>query len=310
MKTPSVSVIIPVYNRQQTILTAVSSVLCQTCADFELLVVDDRSSDDTVKTIQSVNDQRVRLVLSPHNQGPAGARNLGVQQARGEYIAFLDSDDRWLPDALERMSAILDARVDAAGVLANHYLVENGVTTLGVRPFTESGARHFLMGMDFGPGSAMMVRCGCFNQIGLFNPDLRRGQDWEWVIRLYEAGLEIALDFTPVAVVERIYFANPEIVEAAHKQIITAHNHYFRSFGWRAYRKAVAHRYMLFAKQRFARRQVGLGFIRFLKGLTYWPFQRPGTLALVFDSLFGTRFSTMANRRRAVALPPEAQHDG
>jgi len=106
---PKVSVVVPAYNRERLILHALNSVLAQTFADFEILAVDDGSTDGTIQAIQSCTDPRIRCLRHEKNRGAAAARNTGIQAARGEYVAFLDSDDEWLPHKLERQTAALDA---------------------------------------------------------------------------------------------------------------------------------------------------------------------------------------------------------
>lgn len=97
-----VSVIIPVYNRENTIKRAVDSVLCQIYSNLELIVVDDGSTDNTVRVVREYTDPRVRLVCLNGNGGANKARNVGIENSKGEYIAFQDSDDEWLPDKLEQ----------------------------------------------------------------------------------------------------------------------------------------------------------------------------------------------------------------
>ena len=88
-----VSVIIPVYNREKTIKKAIESVLEQTYTDLEVIIVDDCSTDKTIEVVESIADKRIRLVKSPKNGGACKARNLGIDHANGELIAFQDSDD-------------------------------------------------------------------------------------------------------------------------------------------------------------------------------------------------------------------------
>jgi len=102
-----VSVVIPTYNRAHLLARAIHSVLTQTFSDFELIVVDDGSTDHTVEVVQSVRDPRMRLVRLDRNCGAGRARNAGIQAARGEWVAFLDSDDEWLPRKLELQMARL-----------------------------------------------------------------------------------------------------------------------------------------------------------------------------------------------------------
>ncbi len=101
--TSLISIVIPIYNRADTIGRAVESCLAQTYSNFEIVLVDDCSTDDLQSVLQRyTDDQRIRLVRHPTNQGVSAARNSGVQHARGEFIAFLDSDDAWHPAKLER----------------------------------------------------------------------------------------------------------------------------------------------------------------------------------------------------------------
>ncbi|WP_263790769.1 glycosyltransferase family 2 protein [Salinibacter sp.] len=98
----SVSVVVPTYNRQNVILRAVKSALGQTHRCLEVIVVDDHSEDDTREILKSVEDSRVRYVLNRRSKGAQGARNTGIEMAQGEWVAFLDSDDRWNERKIER----------------------------------------------------------------------------------------------------------------------------------------------------------------------------------------------------------------
>ncbi|MFM9851744.1 MAG: glycosyltransferase family 2 protein [Sphingomonadaceae bacterium] len=97
--TPCVSVVMPVYNVQAYVAEAIRSVLAQTLTDLELIIVDDGGNDDSVAICESFDDPRIRIVHQA-NRGLAGARNTGIAEARGRFIALLDSDDRWLPEKL------------------------------------------------------------------------------------------------------------------------------------------------------------------------------------------------------------------
>ena len=97
---PKVSVIIPTYNRSKIVKDAICSVLDQTESDLEIIVVDDGSTDDTHSIVSGISDDRVFYFFKT-NGGPAGARNLGLSKAKGEYIAFLDSDDFWPENYIE-----------------------------------------------------------------------------------------------------------------------------------------------------------------------------------------------------------------
>lgn len=100
VKNPKVSVIITTYNRQETLSRAIQSVLDQTYQDFEIIVVDDASKVSQEEIVSSFNDDRIKFIRHSINKGGSAARNTGIAASLGEYIAFLDSDDQWLPDHL------------------------------------------------------------------------------------------------------------------------------------------------------------------------------------------------------------------
>ncbi|MBS0554041.1 MAG: glycosyltransferase family 2 protein, partial [Proteobacteria bacterium] len=112
MTEPAVTVVIPAYNAAWCIRRAVDSVLAQTFRDVELIVVDDGSTDDTAVILRSYGN--ALHLVSQANGGMSSARNAGIRAARGRYVAFLDSDDRWLPDKLARQVALMTAQPDLA----------------------------------------------------------------------------------------------------------------------------------------------------------------------------------------------------
>jgi glycosyltransferase involved in cell wall biosynthesis len=139
MTAPTVSVVMPAYNAAACVRRAVDSVLAQTWADFELLVVDDGSTDGTLDVLAGYGE-RIRVLTQP-NAGPAAARNHGLRESRGRYVAFLDADDWWLPAKLARQVALLDERP------------EIGFCSTATRVVTEGGAPagDWPCGSDGGP---------------------------------------------------------------------------------------------------------------------------------------------------------------
>src|SRR5262245_19762108 len=115
-ESPKVSVVIAVYNREKYVRSAVDSILSQTFSDFELLVIDDGSTDGSIAVVQSHSDPRIRLIRNHTNFGVSATRNKGIQLARGEYLAFLDSDDWAYPDRLAKQIAFLDNHSEYAAV--------------------------------------------------------------------------------------------------------------------------------------------------------------------------------------------------
>lgn len=113
----TISVILPTYNRSGTLVAAMTSVLAQSHADLELIVVDDASTEDIESVVRGVGDDRVRYVRRPRNGGAAAARNTGLGHARGDYIAFQDSDDLWLPGKLQKQFALFSTIPSHVGVV-------------------------------------------------------------------------------------------------------------------------------------------------------------------------------------------------
>lgn len=128
---PRFSVVIPTYNRADSVLHTLSSCFKQTFEDFEIIVIDDGSSDNTVEVLSAVEDQRL-TVVPQDNAGPAAARNHGMRIAKGQYIAFLDSDDRWYPEFLESVNTLLIEQGDV--LVYGRIIVDRGVGRYWVKP--------------------------------------------------------------------------------------------------------------------------------------------------------------------------------
>lgn len=122
-----VSVIMPAYNVEKLISDSIESVLSQTYTNFELIVIDDCSKDQTVKVVESLilKDHRIKLVKNIKNKGVAETRNVGLDQAKGNVVAFLDSDDRWVENKLEKQLAIFDKNPDIDIVYSAYYRFNN-----------------------------------------------------------------------------------------------------------------------------------------------------------------------------------------
>ena len=173
---PRVSVIVPLYQTERYIAEALQSVLAQTFDDFEVLVVDDGSSDRGPQIARETGDSRVRII-SQINRGLAGARNTGIRHARGTFIALLDADDRWHPDKLARHVALLDARPSVGlSYSASRLIGDNGedlgLTQWPSRPSTT--AADVLCRNPVGNGSAPVLRRAAFDSIAFWDGRLER----------------------------------------------------------------------------------------------------------------------------------------
>ncbi|HCT9233484.1 glycosyltransferase family 2 protein [Alcaligenes sp. WGS1538] len=147
-----VSVIMPAYNAQATLADSAHSVLQQSYSHLELLIINDRSTDGTAQLMESLagQDPRVRLIHQENNAGVAQARNAGIQAAQGKYIAFLDSDDLWMPDKLERQLALMQEQGCLACMSAYHRFQVPGQWLGTSRPPARTNYKKLLKGNVIG----------------------------------------------------------------------------------------------------------------------------------------------------------------
>lgn len=185
-----VSIIIPTYNRAGIIENAVQSILEQTYGQYELLIVDDASSDNTEDVIAAFNDERIRYIKLPENKGAAAARNEGIRQAKYDYIAFQDSDDYWKPEKLEKQMEFFAAKPDAALLYCPYECQKKDGSTIIVPndsiPLSEKQGsiyKYMLCRNTIGaPG--VIIRKECLAKTGLFCETLSCLEDWEFFLRI------------------------------------------------------------------------------------------------------------------------------
>lgn len=182
---PIVSVIIPTHNRAPLISQAIESVLRQTCQDFEIIVVDDASTDNTEEVVKGLNDLRIRYLRLERNHGAPWARNSGAAAANGEFLAFLDSDDIWYPPLLERqVSALVDFPPNV-GMVCCGLIRKQGDTCQVLIPGTRGLS--FDENLIFGNGictSSFLVRKTAFQAVGGFSVEFSSFQDFDFLLRM------------------------------------------------------------------------------------------------------------------------------
>jgi len=184
---PLVSIIIPTYNRARLLGRAIQSILNQTYPNFEIIVVDDCSSDNTENVVRSFCDERMRYIRHEKNKGAVAARNTGIKAARGEYIAFQDSDDEWLSEKLEKqVRAFKFGPSDLGVVYTSFWLIDSGRKTYfpssDVKQ-TEGNLHQALLEANFIGTSTAVVRKECFEKTGMFE-NLPRLQEWDLWLRI------------------------------------------------------------------------------------------------------------------------------
>jgi len=185
-KNPTVSVIIPTYNRVHLVGRAIRSVLNQTYQDFEIIVVDDGSTDNTEEVVESFNDPRIRYIRHEKNRGGSAARNTGIRASRGEYVAFLDSDDEWLPEKLEKQLSVFEEDSTCGAVYTDFlYMLPDGNVKLCQNYHPEGWILKKLLSSNVvGTTSTVIVKRECFETVGLFDESLLSCQDWDMWIRI------------------------------------------------------------------------------------------------------------------------------
>ncbi|WP_246999250.1 glycosyltransferase family 2 protein [Halosolutus gelatinilyticus] len=185
---PTVSVVIPTYNRADVLPRSIDSVYNQTLDDCEIIIVDDNSSDNTGEIIEQYDDSRMSYIVHEENMGGAAARNTGIEAASSEYIAFLDSDDEWLPTKLEKQLEVFDRVNPHTGVVyTGHYLSDSDSKRLGPVPTASGDVYRDQLKSDYiNPTSTVMVRKECFETAGGFNPNLPARQDYDMWLRISE----------------------------------------------------------------------------------------------------------------------------
>ena len=183
---PTISVIVPAYNVERTILETIKSVQQQTFSDFELIVINDGSTDRTLELLNTVTDPRLK-VFSYTNGGLPTARNRGISHATGEFIAFLDADDLWTPDKLELQLAALQQHPEAGVAYSWTYFKDEQ----GVHSYADESNRFegnvyadLLVKNFLHNGYNPLIRKQAIESVGEFDPTLKSCEDWEFYLRL------------------------------------------------------------------------------------------------------------------------------
>jgi len=183
---PPISVIIPSYNAEKTILETIESVLKQTYTNFELILINDGSTDQTLELLNKIKDERLKI-FSFENSGLPTSRNRGIDLSSGEFITFIDADDLWTPDKLDKQFEALKNHPDAGVAYSWTVSIDESGNLLNIME-----AHHFegdiypqlLVRCFIASGSNVMIRRECINSVGLFDPDLESAADWDYWIRL------------------------------------------------------------------------------------------------------------------------------
>ncbi|MFA6142101.1 MAG: glycosyltransferase [Candidatus Omnitrophota bacterium] len=184
---PKISVVIPLYNGKKFIVETIDSVLAQTRKDYEIIVVDDGSTDGAYEEIWKLYGEKIRL-FRQENQGIAAARNKAILEARGEFIAFLDHDDIWLPTKLEKQMRMFEANPGVGLVYSNSVILDEGGirnrTIFDIEPPKRGHAFYDLLKADFIPVMTAITRKDILLDAGLFDKKFIVAEDWDLFLKI------------------------------------------------------------------------------------------------------------------------------
>ncbi len=219
-----ISAVIPAYNRARTIGRAIDSILAQRQAVDEIIVVDDASADDLPSALESYGDA-VRLVRHEKNQGASAARNTGIEEARGDLIAFLDSDDVWAPEKIAKQVAFM-SEAGLAASCTNFEVVPAGQDKgrAAWRPYDDTlDLTDMVWGCYVSPGSTLICRKSVLQELGGYDVAFPRYEDWDLLLRMVRLEGEIGFLQEPLATVYLGTHLSPDAAEAGLARMETKH---------------------------------------------------------------------------------------
>lgn len=189
-KEPLISIVLPTHNRALTIVRAVNSVLDQSYRNIELIVVDDASTDSSLELLGQIDDPRLHILKQSQCGGAASARNRGVAHAKGEYLAFQDSDDYWLPEKLAKQVKLIARQREPLGLVYCSALRIHGQgRQVNFIPFNmskqiEGNIHSNLLARNFIWTQTWLLKRELFDALGGFDAKIKRLEDWDFVLRL------------------------------------------------------------------------------------------------------------------------------
>jgi glycosyltransferase involved in cell wall biosynthesis len=253
-RTSKVTVVIPAYNRAAFVGRAIDSVLNQTCQDFEIVVVDDGSTDATSSVVAAMTDPRITLIRHERNVGGGAARNTGYRAGSAPFVAFLDSDDEWLPTKLERQLEVFERADDRLGLVYTgaDRVFPDGTATRHMPPRDADLARLLLTDNVIGETSLGMVRRSALELISGFDESLPAAQDMDIWLRLCE---RFRAELVPEALV-RVAKGNQDRITANVVSTTTGRDQFRRKHQEKLSKHGVLHLYLResgWRQQRYAR---------------------------------------------------------
>jgi glycosyltransferase involved in cell wall biosynthesis len=298
-----VSTIIPTYNRSGELLATVESALAQTYPDFEVIVVNDGSDDDTREVAEGIDDPRVTVIHHPHNRGVAAARNTGIGAARGVLLAFLDDDDRWMPDKLAKQVPLFADPAIGLVYCGVAIVDERGKVAWQVLPTRRGDIYKALLFKNYPlTGSVVVTRRACFEQLGTFDQKLPPFEDHDMWLRIAR---RYRVDFVPEALTLFAGFWHDRLnrpsqaVHVYHRVIEKLETYEYPSLLCR--RRVRAYRHYTLATMHGANGDARLALQSYFRSLAIWPGNPKAWIGLML-AVAGQRASRALTRLKARLL--------
>lgn len=298
-----ISVVIPAYNRGHCIGRALQSVRAQGIADLEVLVGDDASIDGTSEKALELMPE-AKVLRLPQNRGAAAARNAVLSLAKGEFLAFLDSDDEWLPEKLSRQLVFLQEHPDVALVGTGHIFEckdGNRVVFPGRSP--KDWTKELQMAASFHGASTPLIRRRVLQGVGMQDERLRVLEDWDWMLRISER-FPIHVIRDPLAIIHENNPSDPDLTVEAMGLFLRKHREGFFRYGGKHARGVISQHHENAARSLFRNGRSGEGCRLLWDSFTAAPLRNPACLAAfplaLLDTVAGTRIlpSVLAHRNR------------
>jgi glycosyltransferase involved in cell wall biosynthesis len=289
---PKISIIIPAFNRAHCIRRALASALHQGCGDFELVLGDDASTDGTWEMVQR-DFPSARLARLELNSGAAAARNAALRVATGDIIAFLDSDDEWLPGKLARQLSYLEAHPDVVACASSHvYQLRDGRRREVIVENPPDWSVRLQAGQPFHGASTPVIRMSVLETVGLQDESLRVLEDWDWMLRIAQRH-RIHVMIEPLAIIHENAPSNADYTLLSTERFLAKHGEAFSSLGETHRRRVIAQHWENTARCFFRHSRNLEGCRCLLKSLQVAPMRNP-TLILALpmacaDGAFGTK---------------------
>ncbi len=303
MNMPTVSVIIPTYNRAHVLGRSIQSVLNQTFQDFELIIVDDGSTDDTESLLNRFSSKKIKYVRHQGNRGRSVTRNTGIRLAKGDYIAFLDDDDEWMPEKLDKQMKIIGTAPPEVGVVFTKFKQYDRFGNYVPQrklPKKEGNIFKQLLGEYFIGLQTILVKKECFDKAGLFSERILYAQDWDLLLRISQHYQFLYID-EPLAIVHE----QPEGRSLKHKRHLVDIQRMLKMYfpQIKRDRKVLARYYYQIAHLSYILGRIGHARYYYIKSLKAYPLDIVVIIAFL-TSFFGikiyTVLYTLYQRRRAL----------